>query len=621
MPVMDLTGGIGITETLASMILGFGAEVRMSERFAVLDAIAEEFQSRGGQPALAYGVVADGRLVHARGLGERWVDGPAPDEQTVFRIASMTKSFTAAAVLLLRDEGALRLDDPAEEYVHELAGLCSFTEWAPVTIRQLLTMTAGLPTDDPWGDRLQGQPLAEFAEFLAAGVSLAWGPGTRFEYSNLGYAILGRVIAAASGEDYAEFVRTRLLQPMGMTATGFDADEFHPDQLARGYQGKAGAWQELAMAPNGAFAPMGGIFSCVSDLALWVSGFLAAFLPGDEQTGGHHPLRITSRREMQSAQAAIPPAAFTRVPGGLSGGEPPSYGFGLFIEEDAAHGVVVQHSGGYPGFGSNMRWHRATGLGVIALANRTYAGPWVLAERMLDALLREWERPADRAPVHGPALHPGRAWPQTLAARDEVMRLLANWNDAAAEGVFTENVALDEPFADRRTSVETIGERIGKFSVDEGRPAEFDSPAHCRWWLRGEHGAVAVEITLTPEREPRVQSLTLAIPPATDSPLAGVVAALVSIVNGGDSGVLACLPSAGSLDKGLLIRQLRLAGAWSGRIVADACRAGDGVTSTTVQLDGEHARLTLSVVVDSSGVLHQADVSLGPDAGTSAKAR
>jgi hypothetical protein len=366
------------------------------------------------------------------------------------------------------------------------------------------------------------------------------------------------------------------------------------------------------MDPSGAFAPMGGIFSCVSDLALWVSGFLAAFLPGDDQAGRHHPLPVTSRREMQSAQAAIPPAAFIRVPGGLSGAEPPNYGFGLFIEEHPAHGVVVQHSGGYPGFGSNMRWHRATGLGVIALANRTYAGPWILAERMLDVLLRELERPAGRALVHGPALRPGRAWPQTLAARDEVMSLLANWDDVAAMRLFAENVALDEPFADRRTSIDTIRERIGKFTVDEDRPAEFDSPAHCRWWLRGEHGAVAAEITLTPEREPRVQSLTLAIPPAVDSPLAGLVAALISIVDAGEVGVLAALPAAASLDKRLLIRQLRMAGAWSGRIVAAASRAGDGATSTTVQLDGEHARITLSVVADSAGVLHQADVALEP---------
>jgi hypothetical protein len=192
------------------------------------------------------------------------------------------------------------------------------------------------------------------------------------------------------------------------------------------------------------------------------------------------------------------------------------------------------------------------------------------------------------------------------------MSLLTNWDDAAAGRLFTENVALDEPFAERRTSIDTIRERIGKFTVDEGRPAEFDSPAHCRWWLRGEQGAVAAEITLTPEREPRVQSLTLAIPPAMDSPLAGLVAALISIIDAGEVGVLAALPAAASLDKSLLIRQLRMAGAWSGRIVAAASRAGDGATSTTVQLDGEHARLTLSVVADSAGVLHQADVALGP---------
>ena len=420
------------------------------------------------------------------------------------------------------------------------------------------------------------------------------------------------MIAAVAGEDYAGFVRTRLLQPLGMTATGYQADEFASDQLARGYQGQAGTWQELAMAPSGSFAPMGGIFSSVSDLALWVSGFLAAFVPADEQAGDHHPLPVMSRREMQSAQTAIPPAAFIRVPGGLSGGDPPSYGFGLFIEEDPARGVVVQHSGGYPGFGSNMRWHRATGLGVIVLANRTYAASWVLAERMLDLLVREPERLASRPPAHGPALYPGAAWPQTLAARDAVMNLLANWDDASAERLFAENVALDEPFADRRAAVQTIRERIGAFTADERRAAEFDSPAHCRWWLRGARGAVAAEITLTPEREPRVQSLTLAIPPAPDSPLAGVVAALISIVNGGDPGALAALPAAGSLDKGLLTRQLRMAGAWSGRVAGQSSRAGDGVTWATVQLDGEHARLTLSVIVDSAGVLHQADVSLEP---------
>ena len=143
----------------------------MADQFAAVDALAGAFAERGGQPGLAYGVLAGGELVHARGLGERRLGGPAPDAGTVFRIASMTKSFTAAAVLLLRDEGALALADPADRYVPELKGLAlPGADCPPVTLRHLLTMTAGFPTDDPWGDRQQGLPLAEFAGLLAGGV-------------------------------------------------------------------------------------------------------------------------------------------------------------------------------------------------------------------------------------------------------------------------------------------------------------------------------------------------------------------------------------------------------------------------------------------------------------------
>src|SRR5437763_12356892 len=108
----------------------------------------------------------------------------------------MTKSFTAAAILALRDDGALKLDEPAVSYVPELAGVPpASADSPPVTIRNLLTMTAGFPTDDPWGDRQQGLPLGRFRALLAdGGVRLAWAPATRFEYSNLGYAVLGLVI-------------------------------------------------------------------------------------------------------------------------------------------------------------------------------------------------------------------------------------------------------------------------------------------------------------------------------------------------------------------------------------------------------------------------------------------
>lgn len=585
----------------------------MADRFAEVDELAGAFQARGGQPGLAYGVVAGGELVHARGLGERWLGGTAPDERTVFRIASMTKSFTAAAVLLLRDEGALALADPAERYVPELRGLRLPGGDSPaITVRHLLTMTAGFPTDDPWGDRQQGLPLADFGKLLAGGVSFAWAPGTRFEYSNLGYAILGRLITAVSGLAYHDFVRERLLGPLGMTATGYEAAGFGSGQLARGYRHGPGGWEELVPDPCGAFAPMGGVFSCVADLARWVSGFAAAFPPGG-QDGGPHPVGRASRREMQLPQVAITPPAFGRLPGDPLLTGPLSYGLGLFAEEDPAYGRIVQHSGGYPGFGSNMRWHPGSGTGVIVLANSTYAGTSGLAVRMLSALLRAAPSAGPARPeVRGPAAAPGGPWQATLAAREEVSGLLQTWDDATASRLFSENVAQDEPLPERQAKIERIRQRIGEFRDDPGRPAEFDTPAHCRWWLRGPRGTVQAEIQLTPEHQPRVMSVRLAVPPAPGSPLARLLDTLTALLNEGAPGWPPEVPAAATLDTGVLLRQFRMAAAWAGRCRPGAVRAGNGESAATVELAGEHATLTLSVAVDpASGLLQQADLLLG----------
>lgn len=191
------------------------------DTLTAVDAIFERFAARQVVPGFAYGVVVDGELAHTGGAGTLRVgEDVAPDADSVFRIASMTKSFTAAAVLLLRDEGRLRLDDPVARWVPELAGLPPrTTDSPPMTLEHLLTMTAGFPTDDPWGDRQQGLDLGAFAEFFRVGPSLDWAPGTHFEYSNLGYGILGLVVTNAAGMEYREFVRARLLAPLGMAAT------------------------------------------------------------------------------------------------------------------------------------------------------------------------------------------------------------------------------------------------------------------------------------------------------------------------------------------------------------------------------------------------------------------
>jgi serine-type D-Ala-D-Ala carboxypeptidase/endopeptidase len=577
------------------------------QTFAAADAAAEDYHQRGGYPGLAYGIVAGGRLVHARGLGERSLGGAAPDATTVFRIASMTKSFTASAVLALRDDGALALDDPAEEYVPELRGMRPATaDSAPITLRRLLTMTAGFPTDDPWGDRQQGLPLPEFGKLLAGGVSFAWAPGIRFEYSNLGYAILGRVITAVTGMEYPHFIRDRLLAPLGMTRTGFEAAEFPAPELASGYRRASDGWSELEPDGCGAFTPMGGIFSCVADLARWVAGFAAAFPPGEDGHGGPHPLRRATRREMQLPQVALEPPEGEALPGGPAPTGPVSYGFGLFVEQDGTWGRIVQHSGGYPGFGSHMRWHAATGTGVIALANGTYARADAMASRLLDVVLRDTARPSPQ-----PVLAAAGPWPETLAARAEVSGLLQAWDDTAATRLFSENVAQDEPYPERRHKIELMRQRLGGLADHPDRPAEHDAPAHCRWWLVGDHGVAQAEIQLTPERDPRVMSLKLAVPPAPGSPLHTVLASLLSLLNGNAPGWPPALPVSATLDRSLALRRLRMAAAWAGPCEFGAFRAGDGESSATVELLGEHARLTLSAEVDpAGGHLRQVDVHL-----------
>jgi CubicO group peptidase (beta-lactamase class C family) len=586
--------------------------------FAAADEIVRRFHERGGQPATSYGIVSDGVLVHAAGFGSRSLGGPAsdetvPDERTVFRIASMSKSFTASAVLLLRDAGSLALDDPAATYVPELAGWVNgAADAGPLTIRHLLTMTAGFPTDDPWGDRQQGLPIGEFRELLAHGVGFNWAPGTRFEYSNLGYAVLGLIVTAASGVPYDEFVRTRLLTPLKMTRTGFSAAEFPAGELALGYRRGPGGWEEEPFAPYGAFAPMGGVFSCVADLATWSAGFAAAFPPDGAGSGGAHPLAAASRRQMQLPQAVTGWRPPDRIPGGPPA--PPSYyGFGLFVDEDPEFGRVVSHSGGYPGFGSNMRWHPATGLGVITLGNGTYAAMYALAELVHKALLTPSASYnvalAPAAP--GSAASAGGPWPETLAAADAVSRLLQDWDDAAADALFTENVALDRPYPERRGDLALIKTRIGAFTVDPARPAESDTPAHRRWWLAGERGTVAVAIQLNPQLPPRVQSLALAIPPADNSALGRALTAVADWLNEGAQGWPSSLPAAPGADSGLIARRLRMAAAWAGPVTPGAFQAGDGTTSAMVELVGEHATVTLSLLVNATtGELRQADVAL-----------
>ena len=349
---------------------------------AIADEVFSSAPELASVPGVAFGVVHDGVLVHSGGYGAATVGGPAPSASTVFRIASMTKSFTAAAVLLLRDEGLLRLDDPVADHLPAARSLAA-DGMPPVTIRDLLTMGGGLATDDPWGDRQESLPLDEFDALVAGGFARCWPPRTMFEYSNTGYALLGRVIASASGMPFTQVVSERLCAPLGMASTRFDAIDVDPARLATGYRVTADGTHvpEPLVAP-GAYSAMGGLLSTVEDLARWIGGMTAAW----RDDAPPHPVDRWSLREMQEIARFV---ATETTTGTGAGTVAVGYGYGLTSMHHDVLGRIVAHSGGYPGFGSHMRWHPASGWGVVALGNATYAPMHVPVAEVLARIVVE----------------------------------------------------------------------------------------------------------------------------------------------------------------------------------------------------------------------------------------
>jgi CubicO group peptidase (beta-lactamase class C family) len=548
----------------------------LTNALGAADAIADAFLSGKHIPGVAYGVVIDGELVHSRGIGTlRAGEDAPPDADSVFRIASMTKSFTAATIVGLRDEGRLSLDDPIGQHVPELAGLQGPTaDSPPVTVRHLLTMSSGLATDDPWGDRQQGLDLATFSELLRGPLTFAWAPGTRFEYSNLGYGILGRLITNVAGEEHREVVRARLLEPLGLAATTYLVDDVAPDRLAHGYLWRDDGYVEEPIDPYGALAAMGGIFTSIRDLARWVAFFTDAF-PARDDPDPASPLSRASRREMQQVHRPWSVELVQPTPDVEVAGRAGGYGFGLYTVDDTRYGTIVGHSGGYPGFGSSMRWHQGSGLGVVVLANHRYAPSTLLGNELLASLLA-----ADVSP-------PRRILPAlpTAAARADVERLLVAWDDELAARLFAMNVELDEPLARRRAEIERLRESHGRLGPEPALPDESATPLHLAWWLAGERGGrVRIEIRLSPEGPPLVQTLALTVVDEPSPALADVAAAVVAAANGPDRALAGNVDLDPAIDRTALAQQLGIVAAGHAPLELGPAVHGDGTTTATWRL-------------------------------------
>lgn len=397
-----------------------------------LERLAAEAAATSHCPSVAWGVVVDGRLAITGSTGTVG-DGVEPSADTVYRIASMTKSFTAAAVLALRDDGLLSLDDPVARLAPELGPIVGPTSDAPpVRVRHLLSMASGLATDDAWADRHLDIDAGGLDGLIATGARFAVATGTAFEYSNLGYGLIGRIVERVTGTRLQQVVTERLLEPLGLERTTWTRPA-HSDQAApHRTEGTGAVADGQEPLGDGAIAPMGGLWSTVADLARWVAWLDDATPPRDGTDAG--PLRRSSRREMQEIHRY---AGIKRV-AGLDA--PTGYGFGLMVRDDPRLGRVVSHSGGLPGYGSNMRWLAGRRVAAIALGNVTYAPMGELTMRMLGAAADHDPNLLEPLEVEAPLVH-------ELAAR--LVALLGSWTDEAARALFADNVEPDESFARR----------------------------------------------------------------------------------------------------------------------------------------------------------------------------
>lgn len=463
----------------------------MSDTFAEIDVACLAFAQQENIPGLAAGVVQGGKLVHVTTAGLADIEGSRRvGPATGFRIASMTKNMTALAVLSLRDQGRLALDAPLSEYVPQFASVRPATrDSRPVSLRDLLSHMAGFVTDDPWADRVLGMTAAELDGLIATGQLFARPTGLAFEYSNLGYALVGRALTNVSGEPYQAFIRRTILKPLGMDRTTFDPSEAMRGDFAWGYRLDEGKWSRERIEPDGEVGAMGGLVTTVPDYARYVAFLLSAWPARDDPETG--PVRRSTIREMGQwhAQPFMIDSADGRAP------EASAYGYGLVNSVDPKHGRRLHHSGGLPGYGSHVLMLPDRGWGVFAFGNRTYAQMSRLTVRLADML-----HDADpKRPIASPSAALKRAVEAIVAAYSE-------GRIEVAEPVFAVNFLLDMPARFRNAELAALKQSLGA-----GR-LETIEPVHAlagRFTLACAQGRLRGTITLSPDAAPGIQKLVL----------------------------------------------------------------------------------------------------------------
>lgn len=336
--------------TAAALLLLVATSAARADK---VDEFVKAEMSKQHIPGMSLSVIRDGKVVKAKGYGLASVELKVPaTRDTVFELGSITKQFTAVALMMLVEEGKVRLDEKLPTYVSGLP-----EAWANATVRHLLTHTSGIKgyTEVPNFQKITVNDASpEEVIKTVADYPLQFQPGEKWAYSNTGYYLLGRIIEKASGKPYAEFLQERIFRPLRMDATRVNDLHDVIQNRAQGYSRQKGALRNgdtISMTwPYAA----GAIVSTVTDLAKW-----------DAALSTEKLLKKATLEQMWT-------------PAKLNDGKPAEYGFGWAIKTVAGR-RMIGHGGGIPGFATDMSRFVDDRLTVIVLTNQERANPHTIA--------------------------------------------------------------------------------------------------------------------------------------------------------------------------------------------------------------------------------------------------
>ena len=374
---------------------------------AKLEQLLAAAQREKRAPSVAAAVLRDGAVIWESAVGVADVEGgveATPDTQ--YRVGSITKTFTAVAIMQLRDAGKLDLEDALDKHV----------EGAPhaPTIRRLLSHASGLQRetqDDSWLT-LHFAPADELLETLAE-AEMVLPSGARFHYSNLAFALLGIVVERVSGAAYVDYVRQRLFEPLGLTRVGFEPEP----PAARGYLGQPyadGVWDTIDVE-TGAWASAGQLWGTVGDLCRW-----GAFLADPDEA----VLAKKTAEEMRTVQVI---AEHDRWLGG--------YGLGLGLRRDGDR-ILVGHTGSMPGFIAVLYVSPKEKVGAAVLTNESEADIVQLGLELVRATVDEW--PVADEPWRVGEPPPDDVVPMLGIWFMEATQLVVRWREGRLEARFAE---------------------------------------------------------------------------------------------------------------------------------------------------------------------------------------